>query len=113
MDGWILNYGVPTTITINRGTNFHLALFRDFSLLLGVGHNTTIAYHSAAKRLIKRYCRRLETALEPQLDPQRPYDHLFLVTLRILSTVKKDIRCTFSFFTVFYGLTTCKSCKNQ
>ncbi|CAH8533321.1 unnamed protein product [Dicrocoelium dendriticum] len=63
VESWISLFGVPSTITTDRGTQFSSTLFRDLSRLLGCTHLRTTAYHPAANGLVERFHRQLKAAI--------------------------------------------------
>ncbi|CAH8604747.1 unnamed protein product [Schistosoma rodhaini] len=94
LDRWISHYGVPTTITTDRGPQFQSILFQEFTRLLGVKHIRTTAYHPAANGMVERFHRQLKSSLMAQTDSTKWSDALPLVLLGIRATVKEDIGCT-------------------
>ena len=94
LDRWVSNYGVPSTVTSDRGAQFQSTLFREFTRLLGVQHISTTAYHPAANGLVERFHRQLKSSLMAQSDPSNWSDHLPLILLSIRSTIKEDLGCT-------------------
>ena len=93
LDHWISQYGVPHTVTTDRGAQFQSALFRDFTRLLGCEHIRTTAYHPAANGLVERFHRQLKASLRAHEDP-RWTERLPLTLLSIRSTIKEDLGCT-------------------
>ncbi|CAH8832632.1 unnamed protein product [Trichobilharzia szidati] len=94
LDRWVSNYGVPTTITSDRGAQFQSTLFRELTRLLGVKHISTTAYHPAANGLVERFHRQLKSSLMAQSDASKWSEYLPLILLSIRSTVKEDLGCT-------------------
>ncbi|BHF82687.1 hypothetical protein SprV_0802582600 [Sparganum proliferum] len=91
---WVSNFGVPATVTTDRGSQFESTLFRELTSLLGTERIRTTAYHPQANGLVERFHRQLKTALMAQSDPSRWTDNLPLVMLSLRSTIKADIGCT-------------------
>ncbi|MFO0006952.1 MAG: DDE-type integrase/transposase/recombinase, partial [bacterium] len=63
LHGWIQRFGVPTTITSDRGQQFTSALWAATCRLLSITHVPTTAYHPQANGLVERFHRRLKDAL--------------------------------------------------
>jgi transposase InsO family protein len=60
---WVARFGVPETLTSDRGSQFALAQCAAFCSSLGVRHVMTTAYHPQAKGLVERTHRQLKDAL--------------------------------------------------
>ncbi|BHF70471.1 hypothetical protein SprV_0301352200 [Sparganum proliferum] len=88
---WISTFGVPATLTTDRGSQFQSSLFREFTRLLGCAHITTTAYHPASNGLVERLHRQLKSALMSQTESTTWSVNLPLVLLGIRSSVKEDI----------------------
>ncbi|BHF81470.1 hypothetical protein SprV_0702460000 [Sparganum proliferum] len=91
---WISTFGVPATLTTDRGSQFQSSLFREFTRLLGCAHIATTAYHPAYNGLVERLHRQLKSALMSQTESATWSVNLPLVLLGIRSSVKEDIQCT-------------------
>ncbi|BHF73760.1 hypothetical protein SprV_0401684300 [Sparganum proliferum] len=91
---WISTFGVPATLTTDRGSQFQYSLFREFTRLLGCAHIKTTAYHPASHGLVERLHRQLKFALMSQTESATWSVNLPLVLLGIRSSVKEDIQCT-------------------
>ncbi|BHF67350.1 hypothetical protein SprV_0301037600 [Sparganum proliferum] len=91
---WISTFGVPATLTTDRGSQFQSGLFREFTRLLACAHITTTAYHPAPNGLIERLHRQLKSALMSQTESATWSVNIPLVLLGIRSSVKEDIQCT-------------------
>ncbi|CAH8676919.1 unnamed protein product [Schistosoma rodhaini] len=94
LDRWISNFGVPSTVTSDRGSQFQSHLFNEFTRILGIHHITTTAYHPAANGLVERFHRQLKSSLMVQPDVTRWSEFLPLILLSIRSTIKEDLQCT-------------------
>ena len=55
--GWIARFGVPSTITTDRGRQFESQLWAQILHLLGCKHLRTMAYHTIANGIIEGFHR--------------------------------------------------------
>ena len=58
--GWICRFGVPDTITSDRGPQFTSNIWNSLCLLLQIKHQPTTAYHPQANGMVERLHRRLK-----------------------------------------------------
>jgi hypothetical protein len=63
LQGWIQRFGVPGTITSDRGPQFTSSLWAALCSLLSIKHTQTTAYHPQSNGLVERFHRRLKDAL--------------------------------------------------
>jgi len=61
--GWIARFGVPDTITSDRGPQFTSNIWNSLCLFLQIKHRPTTAYHPQANGMVERLHRRLKDAL--------------------------------------------------
>jgi hypothetical protein len=61
--GWVSRFGVPATITSDRGAQFTSALWAGLCSLLNIQHSPTTAYYPQSNGLVERFHRRLTDAL--------------------------------------------------
>ena len=54
VSGWVARFGVPSSVTIDRGRQFESHLWRQLTQLLGCNHLRTTAYHPIANGMIER-----------------------------------------------------------
>ena len=100
---WVARFGVPHTLTTDRGSQFESALWRSLMKFLGTDRVRTTAYHPAANGLVERFHRQLKTALRSSSNPQRWTEELPLILLGIRSSVKTDFDGTVA--EMVYGTT--------
>ena len=81
VNSWIARFGIPTTISMDRGRQFDLCLWNKLMRLLGLKCICTKAYHPSSNGLVKRFHRQLKAALKAQTDPSHCSEKLLLVLL--------------------------------
>ena len=91
--GWVQHFGIPATITTDRGAQFSSELFTQLAKVWGIQTLMTTPYHPEANGLVERFHRRLKEALLA-LGNESPEDwfwRLPCVLLGIRTTLKPDV----------------------
>jgi hypothetical protein len=88
--GWIQRFGVPKTITSDRGPQFTAALWAATCRLLSISNVPTTSYYLQANRLVELFHRRIKDALRAPASGSDWYSHLPWVLLGIRSTWRED-----------------------
>ena len=94
VSGWISRFGVPSTITTDRGQQFESSLWKHLMRLLGTQRIQTTAYHPIANGLVERFHQQLKGAIKCLSDTTHWTKALPLILLGIRTTFKQDCRCT-------------------
>ena len=105
IQGWISRFGVPSTVTTDRGRQFESSLWNNLMQLLGCKCIRTTSYHPIANELIERLHRQLKTSLKMHPQPVSWTDSLPIVLLGIRTQLKDDLQCTKA--ELVYGTTLC------
>ena len=94
--GWVANYGVPSSITTDRGAQFLSAAREQLMNVWGIKPHTTTAYHPEANGMVERLHRRLKGALLAcsHNHPENWFWQLPSVLLSLRTTLKPDLGTT-------------------
>ncbi|XP_029652043.1 uncharacterized protein K02A2.6-like [Octopus sinensis] len=101
VSNWISRYGVPSSLTTDRGRQFEAVLFRELSRILGMHHIRTTSYHPASNGMVERFHRQLKAALRASPNPQSWTECLPIVLLGCRTAIKADLG--FSSAELLYG----------
>ena len=91
--GWVQNFGVPHTVTSDRGAQFLSSIFQQLASIWGIRTITTTPYHPEANGLVERFHRRLKESIIA-LGADNPEDWFWklpMVMLSIRTTLKPDV----------------------
>ena len=106
--GWVSRFGVPATITSDRGAQFTSALWAGLCSLLNIQHSPTTAYHPQSNGLVERFHRRLKDALRSRAAAADWHDHLPWVLLGIRTAFREDSEFSLAeavYITIFHNNT--------
>ena len=92
--GWISRFGIPSTITTDRGRQFESTQWNHLMHLLGCKRIRTTSYHPISNGIIERFHRQLKSSLKSYPDSTNWTDILPIVLLGIRTTLKDDLHCT-------------------
>eukprot|EP00794_Sanderia_malayensis_P018571 gene18571-biopygen15648 len=91
---WISNFGLPSTVTKDRGSQFESLLFKQLMWLRGIQHIHTTSYHPAANGMVECFHRQLKASVKAQADSSIWSEILPVILLSIRSTFKPDLDAT-------------------
>ena len=91
--GLVAIFGVPASITTDRGGQFSSAVWQQLMKTWGIKTHFTTAYHPAANGLVERFHRRLKEALIAlgNDEPSKWFWRLPCALLAIRTTLKPDV----------------------
>lgn len=92
--GWVARFGIPSTVSTDRGRQFEFTLWMQLMYLLGCKRIRTTSYHPIANGIIKRFHRQLKASLKAQRSPNHWVESLPLVLLGIRTALKNDMQCS-------------------
>ena len=94
VSGWVARFGVPSSVTTDRGPQFQSQLWAQLTQLLGCKHFQTTAYHPIANGIVERFHRQLKASLKARHPSNHWVESLPLVLLGIRTAVKGDLQCS-------------------
>jgi cleavage and polyadenylation specificity factor subunit 1 len=86
---WVARFGVPSTVTSDKGTQFTSSTWTALCSRLGIQHITTTAYHPQSNGMIERSHRQIKDALRARLAASDWTAHLPWVLLGLRAAPKE------------------------
>ena len=87
---WVSRFGVPATVTSDRGTQFTSDTWQQLCKRLGCRHVTTTAYHPQANGMVERAHRQLKDALRAREAGAEWPHHLAWVLMGLRAAPKES-----------------------
>jgi hypothetical protein len=87
---WISHFGVPETITLDRGPQFTSSLWLQLCEMLNISHKQTTAYHPESNSSVERLHCRLKDALRARAAAATWSRELPFVLLRLRAQPRED-----------------------
>ena len=94
VSGWIARFGVPSTITTDKGAQLESALFQHLLSLLGSCHTRTTSYYPQSNGLVERFHRHLKACLRASVQPASWVSNLPIALLGIRAAFREDLGCS-------------------
>jgi transposase InsO family protein len=87
---WVARFGVPATVTTDRGAQFTSTPWTSACTSLGIKHMLTTAYHPQSNGLVERVQRQLKDALRAHGAGAAWHSHLPWVLMGLRAAPKED-----------------------
>ena len=69
LSSWVARFGVPKSITTDRGAQFESNLWKSLMNLLGTEKHRTLSYHPQANGIVERFHQQLKASLKASSSP--------------------------------------------
>ena len=90
VEHWVARFGVPHTITTDRGPQFTSAVWKCLCKTIGTRHILTTAYHPQSNGMVERFHRQLKDALRARGSKAAWLEHLPWALLGIRAAPKEE-----------------------
>jgi transposase InsO family protein len=88
--GWVSGFGIPSTVTLDRGVQLTSAVWKNMCSQLGIQHKLTTAYQPQPNGMVERIHRQLKASLRARLIDQQWMVHLPWVLLGLRAALKEE-----------------------
>ncbi len=88
--GWVAQFGVPSSLTSDRGAQFSSEVWGNMCDTLGIHHKMTTEYHPQANSLVERFHQQLKSSLRARLCGVDWALHLLWLSLGLRMAPKED-----------------------
>ncbi len=86
---WVTRFGVPSSVTTDRGTQFTSSTWAGLCTKMGIDHICTTAYHPQSNGMIERSHRQIKNSLRARLAASDWTSHLPWVLLGLRAAPKE------------------------
>ena len=90
ISGWVARFGVPATVTTDRGTQFTSSVWAAACKRLGIKHVLTTAFHPQSNGMVERVHRQIKDGLRARGAGAAWHSHLPWVLLGLRAAPKED-----------------------
>ena len=90
VDTWVARYGVPHTITTDRGAQFTGSAWQEMCRSLGTQHVTTTSYHPQSNGMVERFHRQIKESLRARCEGKDWLEHLPYILLGLRAAPKEE-----------------------
>jgi transposase InsO family protein len=87
---WVARFGMPATVTMDRGAQFTSTLWTSACKSLGIKHVLTTAYHPQSNGIVEHVHRQLKDALRARGAGAAWHSHLPWVLMGLHAAPKED-----------------------
>ena len=91
LSGWIARFGVPASVTSDRGPQFISELWWDFFHLFGIKPTQTTSYHTQANGMVERMHHQFKASLKARVTTAAWCTQLPITLLGMRTALKEDL----------------------
>ncbi|KFD64619.1 hypothetical protein M514_23221 [Trichuris suis] len=91
---WISRFGVPSTVTTDRGRQFESHVWQQLMKTLGCKRTRTTSYHPISNGIVERFHQQLKAAIVATGDKAYWTQRLLFILLSVRTALKRDTGCS-------------------